>query len=94
MLLFCMYWVIYSININSTFSFLFFLMWLLETYIYVACILFLLNSASLDGKCNENSEQGKVAMIEVISETFLEKDIVSRNTPVRGRNCRGREHQN
>lgn len=86
--LFCMYWVIYSIKLIPPFPFYIFLRGLPETYIYVACILFLLNSASLDGKCDENSEQGKVAMTGIISEIFLEKDIVSRNTPVRGRNCR------
>lgn len=35
---------------------------------YVVCILFVLNSASLDGRCDENSEQEKVAMVGVISE--------------------------
>lgn len=43
-------------------------MWLLENLIYVVCILFVLNSARLDKRYDENSEQGKVAMVGVISE--------------------------
>ena len=84
-----MYWFIYSTKINFTFP-LFNVVTRTLKHMWHK-FYFFLDSAGLDGKCNENSEQGRVAggrgRGAAIPEIFPEKHMVSTSRHVRGGNC-------